>query len=171
MDHNDFLGNLHRNAVFQRDYLLSKLGKPVGVDEWDMTPPTAEARYTLSMNSLSIPAGIIQPPFFDRVADPGVNFGGIGVVVGHGLTHGFDDLGSKFDERGNVREWQTPDDRKDFAETASCVVSECSQFGAMPDPDDLPQLKVNVKLTLAENIADNGGLRIAFRALMDALVA
>jgi putative endopeptidase len=162
---------LHRNAVFQRDYMLSKVGKPVGADEWDMTPPTADARYTPSMNSLSIPAGIIQPPFFDGVADPGVNFGGIGVVVGHELTLGFDDLGSKFDERGNVREWQTPDDRKDFAETASCVVSECSQFGAMPDPDDLPQLKVNGNLTLAENIADNGGLRSAFRALMDALVA
>jgi peptidase M13-like protein len=79
-----------------------------------------------------------------------VNFGGIGFVIGHELTHGFDDAGSKFDERGNVREWQTPDDRKDFAETASCEVAEHSQFGAMPDADDLPQLKVNGNLTLAE---------------------
>ena len=171
VDHNDFLGNLHRNAVFQRDSLLSKVGKPVGADEWDITTPTADAHYTPSMNSLSIPAGIIQPPFFDGVADPGVNFGGIGVVVGHELTHGFDDLGSKFDERGNVHEWQTPDDRKDFAAKASCQIAEYSQFGVMPDPNDLPTLKVNGKLTLAENIADSGGLRIAFRALVDALAA
>jgi len=171
VDHNDFLGNLHRNAVFQRDSLLSKVGKPVGADEWDITTPTADARYTPSMNSLSIPAAIIQPPFFDGIADAGVNFGGIGVVVGHELTHGFDDLGSKFGERGNVHEWQTPDDRKDFAAKASCEIAEYSQFGVMPDPNDLPALKVNGKLTLAENIAGSGGLRIAFRALMDALAA
>ena len=171
VDPNDFLGNWHRNAVFQRDYRLSKVGKPADADEWDMTPPTADARYTPSMNSVFIPAGIIQPPFFDGVADPGVNFGGIGAVVGHELTHGFDDLGSKFDERGNVREWQTPDDRKNFADKASCEVAEYSQFGAMPDPKDLPTFKVNGELTLAENIADDGGLRIAFRALMEALVA
>ena len=171
VDPKDFLGNLHRNAVFQRDYLLSKVGKPVGDDEWDMTPSTADVRYTPSMNSLFIPAGIIQPPFFNPAADPGVNFGGIGVVVGHELTHGFDDLGSKFDESGNVREWQTPDDRKAFVERASCVVEEYSQFGAMPDPGNLPTLKVNGQLTLAENLADSGGLRIAFRALVDALAA
>src|SRR5215469_15080144 len=171
VDPNDFLGNLHRNAVFQRDYLLSKVGKPVEADEWDMTLLTVDASYTPSINRLFISAGIVQPPFFDRVADPGVNFGGIGFVVGHELTHGFDDRGSKFDERGNVREWQTPDDRKNFAEKASCEVAEYSQFGAMPDPNDLPTLKVNGNLTLAENIADNGGLRIAFRALMEALVA
>lgn len=171
VDRNDFLGNWHRNAVFERDYLLSKVGKPVDADEWNMTPPTADARYTPSMHSLFIPAGVIQPPFFDRVADPGVNFGGIGTVVGHELTHGFDDLGSKFDEKGNVREWQTPDDRKNFAEKASCEVAEYSQFGAMPDPNDLPTLKMNGKLTLAENVADDGGLRIAFRALTEALVA
>jgi putative endopeptidase len=171
VDHNDFLGNLHRNAVFQRDSLLSKVGKPVGADEWDITTPTVDARYTPSMNSLSIPAGIIQPPFFDGVADAGVNFGGIGVVVGHELTHGFDGLGSKFDERGNVHEWQTPDDRKDFAAKASCEIAEYSQFGAMPDPNDLPTFRVNSKLTLAENVADSGGLRIALRALVDALAA
>jgi putative endopeptidase len=171
VDPSDFLGNSHRNTVFQRDYWLSKAGKPVDTDEWDPTPATADVRYMPSMDRLLIPAGIIQPPFFDHRADPGVNFGGIGAVVGHELTHGFDDLGSKFDERGNVREWQTPDDRKNFAEKASCEVAEYSQFGAMPDPDDLPHLKVNGELTLAENIADNGGLRIAFRALTEALVA
>jgi putative endopeptidase len=171
VDPSDFLGNSQRNTVFQRDYWLSKAGKPVDTDEWDLTPATADVRYLPSMNRLLIPAGIIRPPFFDHRADPGVNFGGIGAVVGHELTHGFDDLGSKFDERGNVHEWQTPDDRKNFTEKASCEVAEYGQFGAMPDPNDLPHLKVNGKLTLPENIADDGGLRIAFRALTDALVA
>ncbi len=171
VDSNDFIGNLHRNAVFQRDYLMSKVGKSVGVDEWDIWPATVDARFTPSMNSIFIPAGIVQLPFFDKDADPAVNFGGIGFVVGHELTHGFDDLGSKFDARGNVLEWETPDDRKKFAEAAQCEVTEYSQFGVMPEPDDLPQLKVNGKFTLAENTADNGGLRIAFLALMDTLAA
>lgn len=171
VDAGGFLGNSHRNTVFQRDYRLSKAGKPVDSGEWDLTPATAAVRYMPSMNQLLIPAGIIQPPFFDYRADPGVNFGGIGAVVAHELTHGFDDLGSKFDERGNVREWQTPDDRKNFDEKASCEEAEYSQFGAMPDPNDLPTFKVNGKLTLPENIADEGGLRIAFRALSEALAA
>jgi len=168
---NDFLGDLQRNAVFQRDSQLSKLDKPVDADEWDVMPPTADARFAPSMNSMFVPAGIIQPPFFDMDADPAVNFGGIGVVVGHELTHGFDDLGSKFDAKGNARDWETPDDRKGFAEAALCEVTEYGQFGAMPDPVELPQLKVNASLTLAENTADNGGLRIAFLALKDALAA
>jgi putative endopeptidase len=172
VDQHDFLGNLHRNAVFQRNYLLSKLGKPVDPDEWDMTPTTVEARYAPSMNSLTIPAGLIQPPFFDSVADSGVNFGAIGVVVGHELTHGFDGLGSKFDESGKVRDWQASDDRKEFAEATSCDVTQYSKFVTLSDDaDDLPPGKGNGNLAVAENTADNGGLRIAFRALMDALVA
>ena len=171
VDSNDFLGNLHRSAVFERNYWLSKVGKPVDADEWEVTHATVEAGYSRSMNSLFIPAGSVQPPLFDNAADPGVNFGAMGVVVGHELTHGFDDLGSKFDETGNVREWQTPDDRKEFAEAASCQVAQYSKFGAMPEPDELPLMKVNGQLTLAENTADNGGLRIAFRALTHALAA
>jgi putative endopeptidase len=136
VDQHDFLGNLHRNAVFERNYLLSKLGKPVDPDEWDITPATVEARYARSINSLYIPSGIIQPPFFDSAADPAVDFGAIGVVAAHELTHGFDDLGSKFDDRGNVRDWQTSDDRKEFAEAASCQAAEFSRSGATSEPDD-----------------------------------
>ena len=169
VDPHDFLGNLHRNAVFERNYLLSKLGRPVDPDEWDMTPTTLKARYARSMNSLYIPAGIIQPPFFDSAADPAVNFGGIGVLAAHELTHGFDGLGSKFDERGNVRDRQASDDRKEFAEATSCEVEQYSKLvPKSDDPGDLPPVN---NLAVAESTADNGGLRIAFRALMDALVA
>ena len=172
VDRDDFLGNLHRNAVFERNYLLSRLGKPLDPGEWEMTPTTVEARYARSMNSLYIPAGIIQPPFFDNAADPGVNFGAIGVVVGHELTHGFDGLGSKFDERGNVRDWLTSDDRKEFAEATSCEVAQYSKFVVLSDDaDDQPPVKGNGNLAVAESSADNGGLRIAFRALMDVLAA
>jgi putative endopeptidase len=162
---------LHRHAVFQRSESLSELEKPVDEKIWDLAPSTVEARYLPSMNGLYIPAGILQSPFFDLASDPAVNFGGIGVVAAHELTHGFDDLGSNFDDKGNVREWQTPDDRKNFAERTSCEVAEYSQLGAMPDPEDLPTIKVNGKLTQAENTADNGGLRIAFLALTQALAA
>ncbi|HEV7613658.1 MAG TPA: M13 family metallopeptidase [Steroidobacteraceae bacterium] len=169
VDRHDFLGNLHRNAVFERNYLLSKLGRPLDPDEWDIAPTTLKARYARSMNSLYIPAGMIQPPFFDSAADPAVNFGGIGVLAAHELTHGFDGLGSKFDERGNVRDWQTSDDRKGFAEATSCEVAQYTKLvPKSDDPGDLPPVN---NLAVAEGIADNGGLRIAFRALMDALAA
>jgi putative endopeptidase len=169
VDQHDFLGNLHRNALFERNYLLSKLGRPVDPDEWDITPTTLKARYARSVNSLYITAGIIQPPFFDSAADPAVNFGGIGVLAAHELTHGFDGLGSKFDERGNVRDWQTSDDRKEFAEATSCEVAQYSKLvPKSDDPGDLPPVN---NFAVAESTADNGGLRIAFRALMDALVA
>ncbi|MEA2919569.1 MAG: putative endopeptidase [Bradyrhizobium sp.] len=169
VDRHDFLGNLHRNVVFERNYMLSKLGRPVDPDEWDIAPTTLKARYARSMNSLYLPAGIIQPPFFDSAADPAVNFGGIGVLAAHELTHGFDGLGSKFDERGNARDWQTSDDRKVFAEATSCEVAQYSKLvPKSDDPGDLPTVN---NLTVAESTADNGGLRIAFRALMDALVA
>jgi putative endopeptidase len=149
--------------------MLSKLGRPVDPDEWDIAPTTLKARYARSMNSLYLPAGIIQPPFFDSAADPAVNFGGIGVLAAHELTHGFDGLGSKFDERGNARDWQTSDDRKVFAEATSCEVAQYSKLvPKSDDPGDLPTVN---NLTVAESTADNGGLRIAFRALMDALVA
>jgi putative endopeptidase len=171
IDRSDFLGNLHRHAVFQRGESLSELEKPVDEKIWDLAPSTVEARYIPSMNGLYIPAGILQSPFFDLASDPAVNFGGIGVVAAHELTHGFDDFGSNFDDKGNVHEWQTPDDRKNFAERTRCEVAEYSQLGAMPDPEELPLIKVNGKLTQAENTADNGGLRIAFLALTQALAA
>jgi putative endopeptidase len=172
VDRHDFLGNLHRDAVFERDYLLRKLGRPVDPDDWDITPTTLKARYVRSMNSLYIPAGLIQPPLFDSAADPAVNFGGIGVLAAHELTHGFDGLGSKFDARGNVRDWQTSDDRKEFAEATSCEVEQYNKsLPKSDDPGDRPPGEGNGNLAVAESTADNGGLRIAFRALMDAMVA
>jgi putative endopeptidase len=165
-DRQDFIGDLHRSRVFERDYHLSKLGKPVDPDEWDLAARALQARYVRSMNSLYLPAGLIQPPFFDSAADPAVNFGGIGVLAAHELTHGFDTLGSKYDERGNVHDGWSPDDRKQFDEAASCVAAPVSE-GMPKSEHDAPP----IRLPAAESNADNGGLRIAYRALMDALVA
>jgi len=123
------------------------------------------AYYMSSMNDINFPAGILQPPFFDPTKDPAVNFGGIGVVIGHEMTHGFDDQGSKFDGKGNLREWYSPDDRKQFVEKTDCEVSEYGSF------ESAPGAKLNGKLTLGENTADNGGLRIAYEALMSTLAS
>lgn len=165
----DAIGNMHRDMVFQRNYNLNKLGKPVDEKEWGMTPPTVNAYYDPSMNDINFPAGILQPPFFDPDIDPAVNFGGIGVVIGHEMTHGFDDEGSKYDGKGNLREWQTADDRKKFEERTDCEVKEYSGFEAAPAHGDVPAAHLNGKLTLGENTADNGGLRIAYMALLDTL--
>ncbi len=167
----DLVGDVHRAAIFRRNYELAKLGKPVDEREWGMTPPTVNAYYSPSMNDINFPAGILQPPFFDFTTDPGVNFGGIGVVIGHEMTHGFDDQGSKYDGHGNLREWQTAEDRKNFTERTDCEVTEYNGFDASPAHDDLPAQKLNGKLTLGENTADNGGLRIAYMALLDTLAA
>ena len=171
VDRNDLIGNLQRSRVFERTYKMNEAGRPTDDRVWDIAPQTVDALYLRSTNSLYIPAAMIQPPFFDLAADPSVNFGSIGVVVEHELTHGFDDLGSRFDGRGNLREWQTADDHRRFAAKSDCEVAEYSNFEAMPDPGNLPLLKVNGRLTLAENTADNGGLRIAFQALTEALAA
>ncbi len=165
----DPLGNAKRNAVFQRDYNLNKLAKPVNEKEWGMSPPTVNAYYNPSMNDINFPAGILQPPFFDPDIDPAVNFGGIGVVIGHEMTHGFDDEGSKYDGHGNLREWQTADDRKKFVERTDCEVAEYGGFEAAPAHGEVAEAKLNGKLTLGENTADNGGLRIAYMALLDVL--
>jgi putative endopeptidase len=167
----DLIGNAGRDAVFSRNYRLAKLGKPVNEKEWGMTPPTVNAYYSPSMNDINFPAGILQPPFFDFSIDPAVNFGGIGVVIGHEMTHGFDDQGSKYDGHGNLREWQTADDRKAFTERTDCEATEYSGFEASPAHDSLPAQNLNGKLTLGENTADNGGLRIAYMALLDTLAA
>ena len=165
----DLLGNIHRSNVFERNWELDHLGKPVDEKEWGMTPPTVNAYYDPSMNDINFPAGILQPPFFDFKVDPAVNFGGIGVVIGHEMTHGFDDEGSKYDGKGNLREWQTADDRKKFEERTDCEVEEYGNFEAAPAHGDAPVQKLNGKLTLGENTADNGGLRIAYQALLDTL--
>ena len=167
----DLLGNRHRSGVYERNYNFAKLGKPVDEKEWGMTPPTVNAYYDPSFNDINFPAGILQPPFFDFTIDPAVNFGGIGVVIGHEMTHGFDDEGSQYDGKGNLREWQTPEDRKAFTERTGCVASEYGGFEAAPAHGDVAAQKLNGKLTLGENTADNGGLRIAFMALLDTLAS
>jgi putative endopeptidase len=169
VDRNDLIGNLHRSAVYERNYNFAKLGKPVDEKEWQMTPPTVNAYYDDNFNDINFPAGILQPPFFDFTVDPAVNFGGIGVVIGHEMTHGFDDQGSKYDGKGNLREWQTSDDRKAFTERTECVSKEYSGFEAAPAHGDAPAQMLKGDLTLGENTADNGGLRIAYLALLDTL--
>jgi putative endopeptidase len=159
----DLLGNMDRATVYEDRRNLDKLGKPVDETEWGMTPPTVNAYYSQGMNDINFPAGILQPPFYDFSKDPAVNFGGIGVVIGHEMTHGFDDQGSKYDGHGNVREWQTPEDRKAFTERTDCEVKEYGNFEAAPGQ------KLNGNLTLGENTADNGGLRLAYSALMATL--
>jgi putative endopeptidase len=171
VNRDDLIGNLGRGAVFGLNWDLDHLGKPVDEKEWGMTPPTVNAYYDSSMNDINFPAGILQPPFFDVTADPAVNFGGIGMVIGHEMTHGFDDEGSKYDGKGNLREWQTAEDRKAFTERTDCVAGEYSGFDAAPAHDDVPAQKLNGQLTLGENTADNGGLRIAYMALLDTLAA
>jgi len=169
VNRDDLLGNLHREAVFARNWDLGHLGKPVNEKEWSMTPPTVNAYYDDSMNDINFPAGILQPPFFDVSVDPAVNFGAIGVVIGHEMTHGFDDQGSQYDGHGNLREWQTPADRKAFTERTDCVAKEYSGFEAAPAHGDVAAQYLNGNLTLGENTADNGGLRIAYMALLDTL--
>jgi putative endopeptidase len=159
----DLLGNMNRATIFEDRRNLRKLGKPVDETEWQMTPPTVNAYYMPPMNDINFPAGILQPPFYDFSKDAAVNYGGIGVVIGHEMTHGFDDQGSKYDGRGNVVEWQTPADRKAFTERTDCEAKEYGNFEAVPG------VKLNGNLTLGENTADNGGLRLAYMALTETL--
>ncbi len=156
---NDLLGNIARADEFESKRDIAKIDKPLDRKEWGMTPPTVNAYYSGSFNEIVFPAGILQPPFFDKTMDDAVNFGGIGLVIGHELTHGFDDQGRKFDPRGNLHDWWTAQDGKEFEKRVSCVADEYSNFVAVDD------LKLNGRLTLGENTADNGGARIALAAL------
>jgi putative endopeptidase len=155
----DLMGNVERTTEFESKREIAKINKPLDRKEWGMTPPTVNAYYSGSFNEIVFPAGILQPPFFDKKMDDAVNFGGIGVVIGHELTHGFDDQGRKFDPHGNLRDWWTEQDGKEFEKRASCIADEYSSFVAVDD------LKLNGKLTLGENTADNGGARVALMAL------
>ena len=155
----DLLGNVERANAFEAKRQIAKIDKPLDRKEWGMTPPTVNAYYSSSFNEIVFPAGILQPPFFDKAMDDAVNFGGIGLVIGHELTHGFDDQGRKFDPQGNLHDWWTEQDGKEFEKRASCIADEYSNFIAVDD------LKLNGKLTLGENTADNGGARIALAAL------
>lgn len=156
----DALGNSLRARNFEVDFQLAKIGKPVNRGEWGMSPPTVNAYYNSSMNDINFPAGILQPVFYDKNASDATNYGHIGAVVGHELTHGFDDQGRKFDGKGNLSDWWTAEDAKKFEERTNCLVEE---YGSITAVDDV---KVNGKLTLGENTADNGGLRLALMALM-----
>ncbi len=159
----DALGNDRRATEFEFRRQISKIGKPVDRAEWEMTPPTVNAYYDPTQNNINFPAGILQPPFYDNQIDDAVNYGAIGAVIGHELTHGFDDEGRQFDAQGNLRDWWTPQDAKAFNERAACFVEQYSNFTAVDD------IKLNGKLTLGENTADNGGLRIALMALANTI--
>ena len=166
----DALGNSARADEFEYNRQLAKIGKPVNKQEWQMSPPTVNAYYDAQMNDINFPAGILQPPFYDNNMDDAVNFGGIGAVIGHELTHGFDDQGSQFDPQGNLRNWWTEKDKTEFDKRTSCVADEYSQFVSVKDDKDTKNnVTLNGKLTLGENTADNGGLRIAYMALEDTL--
>ncbi len=154
-----FLANGLAAARFEFQRGLAKLGKPIDRAEWGMTPQTVNAYYDPSMNEIVFPAGILQPPFFDVKADDAVNYGGIGMVIGHEMTHGFDDQGCQYDAQGNLKNWWTAEDTKAYASRTDLVVEQANAF------EVLPGLNLNGKLTLGENIADLGGLKIAFEAL------
>jgi predicted metalloendopeptidase len=155
----DLIGNIARADTFESRRDIAKIDKPLDRKEWGMTPPTVNAYYNPSYNEIVFPAGILQPPFFDKSMDDAVNFGGIGLVIGHELTHGFDDQGRKYDPQGNLHDWWTPEDGKEFEQRVSCVADEYSNFVAVDDK------KLNGRLTLGENTADNGGARVALMAL------
>ncbi len=159
----DALGNAARTSLFELHRQLAKIGKPLDKMDWQMSQPTVNAYYDPQENDINFPAGILQPPFYDNSMDDAVNFGAIGAVIGHELTHGFDDQGRQYDAQGNLRDWWTEEDAKAFEKRAQCVVDQYSGFTAVDD------VKLNGKLTLGENTADNGGMRIAYMALMDTL--
>jgi putative endopeptidase len=154
----DELGNVERARKFEFDRQLAKIGKPVDRGEWGMTPPTVNAYYDPQMNDINFPAGVLQPPAFDPKSDAAPNYGDTGGTVGHELTHGFDDEGRQFDAQGNLRDWWTEDDAKEFENRASCISDQYSSYTIVDD------IKINGKLTLGEDVADLGGLLLAYMA-------
>jgi putative endopeptidase len=155
----DYLGNVRRAAAFEARRQTARVGKPVDRTEWNMTPPTVNAYFNPLQNEIVFPAGILQPPFFDVSMDDAVNYGGIGVVIGHEITHGYDDQGRKHDADGNLKQWWTKEDAREFEARAQKVVEEYNAF------EPLPGIHVNGRLTLGENLADLGGVSIAYDAL------
>ena len=157
----DALGNLQRSLAFQHARSVKKIGEPVDRTEWSMTPPTVNAYYSPDRNSINFPAGILQPPFYRSGRDAAVNYGAAGAVIGHELTHGFDDQGRKWDADGNVRDWWTAGDSSNFESRATCVADQYSSYTVAGDTH------INGRLTLGENTADNGGLRLALAAYLN----
>ncbi|WP_216935610.1 MULTISPECIES: M13 family metallopeptidase [unclassified Acinetobacter] len=154
----DLIGNIQRTNSFIYDIEMNKLGKPVDREEWHMLPQTVNAYYNPLSNEIVFPAAILQPPFFDMKADDAVNYGAIGAVIGHEISHGFDDKGSRFDAEGNMKNWWTEEDNEKFKAKTKALVEQYSAY------DALPGYKVNGELTLGENIADNSGLAVAYEA-------
>ena len=162
---NSYLDNVHEATAFEFHRQLDKIGKPVDRGEWGMTPPTINAYYSSQLNTINFPAGILQPPYFDSTMEDVVNYGAIGMVIGHELTHGFDDEGRKFDAQGNLRDWWTPADAKAYDERGDCIADEYTE--------EIPEagVKQNGHLIQGEDTADNGGLRLAFMAVTNKLQA
>ncbi len=158
IDRNDYAGNLKRLSIWRYNFNVTRLGKPVDKTRWGMTPPTVNAYYNPTTNEIAFPAGILQFPFFDFKADDAVNYGGIGAVIGHEMTHGFDDQGRQYDSDGTLRDWWTKEDADKFKVRATQVENQYNAFTV------LDTMHVNGKLTLGENLADLGGLNIAYEA-------
>jgi putative endopeptidase len=165
IDRESFAGNALRSNEFQVARNVADIGKATDKTRWGMTPPTVNASYNSVYNDITFPAGILQPPFFNLQADDAINYGGIGAVIGHEISHGFDDSGSKFGPDGNLQSWWTAEDRQKFEERAACVVEQFNGYEVQPG------LNINGRLTLGENIGDLGGLAIAYTALMDSMKA
>jgi putative endopeptidase len=163
VERGNYLGNVLASGEFEFQRNLGKIGKPVDRTEWGMTPPTVNAYYNSSMNEIVFPAGILQPPFYDPKADDAFNYGGIGAVIGHEMTHGFDDSGAKFDADGNLVMWWTPDDFKKFNARTDCVVQQFDAFEVEPGLNQKGQLVVG------ESVADLGGLTVAYAAYRKSL--
>jgi putative endopeptidase len=161
----DYFGNWYRANEYESRRNRSKIGKLVDRSEWSMTPPTVDAYYDPSQNNINFPAGILEPPFYSNKAADAVNYGAIGAVIGRELTHAFDDEGRKFDADGNLKDWWQPQDAKRYEHLSACLADEYGAFTV------LPKLHLNGQFTLGENTADNGGLRLAYHALMTDLAS
>src|SRR6185437_1303283 len=159
----DLVGNVIRASEFEYRRQIAKLGKPIDREEWEMTPQTINAYYRPDLNEIVFPAAVMQPPFFNPQADDAANYGAIGAVIGHEMSHGFDDQGSQYDASGNLRDWWTKADHESFAAKTAALVA---QYDAA---EPLKGYHVNGKLTLGENIGDNSGLAIAYKAYQIAL--
>lgn len=163
-----YYANVIRSNEFDMDYMFSKINKPVDKDEWLMTPQTVNAYYNPTTNEICFPAAILQPPFFQFDADDAANYGAIGVVIGHELTHGFDDQGRQYDEKGNLNDWWTEEDAKNFDANKQVLIDAFNNCVALDDPE-LGKMNGNGELTLGENIADNGGLHVSYLAMQNAM--
>ncbi|MEO8187130.1 MAG: M13 family metallopeptidase [Burkholderiaceae bacterium] len=153
-----YIGNVERANLFEKRRRLAKIGKPLERKEWFMTPPTVNAYYNPQMNDINFPAGILQPPLYDPAMDDAPNYGNTGATIGHELTHGFDDQGRKFDAKGNLKDWWTAKDDEEFSRRSQCIVDQYAEYTVVDD------IKINSKLTLGEDVADLGGLILAWMA-------